>query len=159
MTVSIQAQTAPEEGFTIDRTAHTLRFVRHLDAPREWVFEAWTTPEQLTAWWDASGERLSACEVDLRVGGSFRFVSPSHAHMPFTGTYLTIVPPELLEFRAMDALGRVLLEEADGGSRMTVEIVCNSAEHLEHYVRLGVAHGTGKTCDNIVAFIAARTAP
>src|SRR5690606_26943641 len=36
MTVSIQAQTAPEEGFTIDRIAHTLRFVRHLDAPREW---------------------------------------------------------------------------------------------------------------------------
>ena len=143
-------------GFDIDRANHALRFVRAFSAPREMVFEAWTTPEQLACWWDAGGERLSVCEMDLRPGGAFRFVAPSHAHMAFTGTYLTIDPPERLEFEAMDAIGRVLLDEVDGGTRMTVEIVCTSADHLEHYIKLGVANGTSQTCDNLVAFIAGK---
>ncbi|WBY09804.1 hypothetical protein PIB19_03290 [Sphingomonas sp. 7/4-4] len=66
---------------------------------------------------------------------------------------MEIAPPERLVFTAMDATGRVLLAESDRGTRMTVEIVCNSAEHLEHYVQLGVAKGTSRTCDNLVAFI------
>jgi uncharacterized protein YndB with AHSA1/START domain len=140
-------------GFEIDRAAHTLRFVRELAAPRQAVFEAWTTPEELALWWDAGGERLTVCEMDLRPGGSFRFVAPSHMHMPFTGTYLEISPPERLVFEAMDAIGRVLLVEAGDDTRMTVEIVCNSPEHLEHYVKLGVANGTAKTCDNLVNFL------
>jgi len=143
-------------GFEVDRAHHTLRFVRDFAAPRAMVFEAWTTPEQLACWWDAGGEKLSVCEMDLRPGGSFRFASPSHAHMAFTGVYRTITPPARLEFEAMDALGRVLLDEVDGGTRMTVEIVCTSAEHLEQYLKLGVANGTSRTCDNLVAFIAAR---
>ncbi|MES2046474.1 MAG: SRPBCC domain-containing protein [Pseudomonadota bacterium] len=143
-------------GFEVDRANHALRFVRSFSAPRAMVFEAWTTPEQLACWWDAGGERLSVCEMDLRPGGAFRFVSPSHAHMPFTGTYRNITPPERLEFEAMDAIGRVLLDEVEGGTRMTVEIVCTSAEHLEHYIKLGVANGTSQTCDNLVAFIAGK---
>ena len=156
--MATEAQTADPAGFEIDRAAHTLRFVRQLAAPREAVFDAWTTPEQLTCWWDAAGEPLTECEVDLRPGGGFRFVSPGHSHMAFTGTYLLIDRPERLEFEALDALGRVVLQEADGGTRMTVEIVCNSDDHLEHYVKLGVAKGTSATCDNLVAFIASRSA-
>ena len=148
------AQADAATGFDIDRANHALCFVRSFSAPRDMVFEAWTTPEQLACWWDAGGEHLSVCEMDLRPGGSFRFVAPSHAHMPFTGTYRTIAPPELLEFEAMDAIGRVRRDEVDGGTRMTVEIVCTSAEHLEHYIKLGVANGTSRTCDNLVAFIA-----
>lgn len=146
--------TANETGFEIDRTAHTLRFERQFAAPREAVFQAWTTPEQLSCWWDAGGARLSVCEVDLRPGGAFRFISPSHPQMPFTGTYRLITPPELLEFEAMAAIGRVLLADSDGGTAMTVEIICNSAEHLEKYIELGVANGTSRTCDNLVCFIA-----
>ena len=152
------AQADAATGFDVDRATHTLRFVRAFAAPRAMVFEAWTTPEQLACWWDAGGEHLSVCEMDLRPGGSFRFVSPSHAHMAFTGTYREISPPARLEFEAMDAIGRVLLDELDGGTLMTVEIVCTSAEHLEHYIKLGVANGTSRTCDNLVAFIDAQRA-
>jgi uncharacterized protein YndB with AHSA1/START domain len=153
MTMPATAQAPDAPDFEIDRTANTLRFVRDFAAPRELVFQAWTTPEELSCWWDAGGERLTECEMDVRPGGSFRFVSPRHAHMPFTGTYIEIAPPERLVFTAMDATGRVLLAERGSGTRMTLEIVCNSAEHLEHYVQLGVARGTSQTCDNLVAFI------
>jgi uncharacterized protein YndB with AHSA1/START domain len=150
------SQTAEQAGLEIDRVTHTLRFRRQFAAPPAVVFEAWTTPEQLRLWWDAGGEPLSVCEIDLRPGGRFRFVAPSHAHMPFTGTYRTIAPSTRLEFEAMDALGRVLLEDIGGRTAMTVEIVCNSAEHLEQYVKLGVANGTSKTCDNLVSYVASR---
>jgi len=38
-------------------------------------------------------------------------------------------------------------------SWLTVEIVCNSEEQLEHYVQLGEANGTAITCDNLVSFL------
>jgi uncharacterized protein YndB with AHSA1/START domain len=154
--VTATSQIMDPRSFEIDRDAHTLRFVRECDAPPEAVFEAWTDPEQLRLWWDAGGHPLSTCEIDLRPGGSFRFVSPGHADMPFTGTYREISPPSRLEFTAMDALGRVLFNDLGGRTEMIVEIVCNSAEHLEQYIKLGVANGTSRTCDNLVAFIAGR---
>ena len=62
-------------GFAIDEATHTIRFVRDLDAPPARVFAAWTEPEQLAQWWDATGEKLAACEIDLRPGGAFRFAT------------------------------------------------------------------------------------
>ena len=147
-------RTIDASGFEIDEAAHTLRFVRQLAASRIDVFRAWTTPEELAVWWDAGGEKLTVCEIDLRPGGSFRFIAPSHMHMPFTGTYVEIDPPERLVFETMGAIGRVLLAEHENGTRMTVEIACSSAEHLEQYVKLGVANGTAKTCDNLARFLA-----
>lgn len=144
------ALAADATGFMIDRPAFTIRFVRNFSAPPEAVFEAWTDPRQMTQWWDAGGQPLTHCEIDLRVGGAFTFVSPSHAHMPFTGVYQVIDPPHLLVFEAMGATGRVALAGHDDGTRMTVEIVCRSAEHLDEYIRLGVANGTSQTLDNLV---------
>ncbi len=151
--MSAAAQTAEPADFEIDRAAHTLRFVRDFAAPREAVFDAWTRPEEISCWWDAGGEPLLECEMDVRPGGSFRFLAASHAHLAFTGTYLEVARPERLVFTAMDATGRVLLAEIERGTRMTVEIVCNSAEQLEQYIQRGVADGTSRTCDNLVAYI------
>ncbi len=145
--------TAETTGFTIDRAAHTIRFIRDFAAQPATVFEAWTTPEHMIQWWDAGGKQLIRCEIDLRIGGSFVFVSPSHAHMPFTGTYQRIEPPHLLEFEALGATGRVALDGHDGGTRMTVEIICTSEEHLDEYIRLGVANGTSQTLDNLVTYL------
>lgn len=140
-------------GFTIDRAAHAIRFVRDFAASPDAIFAAWTTPDSVRQWWDAGGEPLSRCEIDLRPGGGFVFVSPSHAHMAFTGTYRQIEPPHLLVFEAMDATGKVMLADHDGGTRMTVEILCRSEEHLDDYIRLGVANGTSMTLDNLVAHL------
>jgi uncharacterized protein YndB with AHSA1/START domain len=147
------ATIAEATGFSIDRDAHTIRFVRDFAAAPATVFEAWTTPEHMRLWWDAGGKPLTRCEIDLRVGGGFVFVSPSHEHMPFTGTYERIEPPHLLAFEALGATGKVMLADHAGGTRMTVEIVCRSDEHLDEYIKLGVANGTSQTLDNLVAYL------
>ena len=78
--------TGTEPGFAIDHGAHIIRFEREVNAPREEVFEAWTTPEEVTAWWDPDGEPLVTCEIDLRVGGAFAFATRAHSEMPFAGS-------------------------------------------------------------------------
>ncbi len=145
-----QAQT----GLEIDHATHTIRFVRSFDAPAELVFEAWTRPEHLRCWWDAAGGLLAVCEIDLRPGGTFRFVSKGHPDMPFTGVYLEITPPYRLVFEALNSTGRVQFASTGDKTRMTVEIACKSAEQLERFLQIGVAAGTSQTLDNLVAYMA-----
>jgi uncharacterized protein YndB with AHSA1/START domain len=148
-----QSQAAVRTNLEIDRGAHTIRFTRVFAASPAQIFEAWTRPEHVACWWDTTGERLAVCEIDLRKGGSFRFVTRGHPEMPFEGTYREISPPDRLEFGAMGAsTGRVLLQDVDGGTRMTVEIVCGSAEHLDQFLKMGVDGGTTKTLDNLVDY-------
>jgi uncharacterized protein YndB with AHSA1/START domain len=140
-------------GFAIDETTHTIRFVRDLEAAPARVFAAWTEPEQVAQWWDATGEKLGACEIDLRPGGAFRFVTSHHPDKPFTGVYREIAPPTLLVFEANGATGKVLLAQRAGGTRMTVEIACLSPEHLAQFVATGVAAGTSRTLDNLATHL------
>jgi uncharacterized protein YndB with AHSA1/START domain len=89
----------------IDRASHAIRLTRVFDASRVQIFEAWTKPEQVTCWWDAASAPLIACEIDLRPGGAFKFVTQSHPEMPFAGIYREITPPDRLVFEAMGATG------------------------------------------------------
>jgi len=97
----VQAQATARTDLEIDRGAHILRLIRVFDAPRTDIFEAWTRPEHVRCWWDAAGEPLTVCEIDLRPGGAFKFVSKGHPDMAFTGTYHEIAPPERLVFEAI----------------------------------------------------------
>src|ERR1700740_2551312 len=68
---------------------------RAFDAPRHLVFEAFTKPELLKRWFGPRGWSLPVCEVDLRVGGGFRFVlrGPDGQQMGMRGTYRELDPP------------------------------------------------------------------
>jgi uncharacterized protein YndB with AHSA1/START domain len=143
--------------FTIDEANHTIRLVRDLDASPARVFAAWTDPAQVAQWWDATGEKLATCEIDLRPGGAFRFVTSHHPDKPFTGVYREIAPPALLVFEANAAVGKVMLAERAGGTRFTVEIVCRSAEHLAQYIAMGVAVGTSQTLNNLASHLRKRS--
>jgi uncharacterized protein YndB with AHSA1/START domain len=142
-------------GLVIDRDAHTIILTRALAAPREQVFDAWTRPEHVTCWWDPSGEKLAACAIDLRPGGAFSFVGRHTGPWPFAGIYREIAPPHRLVFEAMGAIGRVDLEEAGGGTLLTVTIACGSAGQLEQFLKTGVDSGTAQTLDNLVAYVGA----
>jgi uncharacterized protein YndB with AHSA1/START domain len=74
-----------------------IAMTREFDAPRSLVFDAWTKPELLKRWLGVRGGwTFAVCEVDLRVGGAYRYVwrGPSGAEMGMGGVYREIVRPE-----------------------------------------------------------------
>lgn len=144
--------------FELDRKRNRLVFRRDLATSAERAFDAWTVPALITRWWDPEGRPLAGCDVDLRVGGAFRFVNAGGGAHGFAGTYTEIDRPHRLAFGAQGASGVVTFEEAGGTTRMTVEITCGSEEHLEQFVRMGIADGTARTLDNLSAFLRERAA-
>jgi uncharacterized protein YndB with AHSA1/START domain len=141
---------------TVDRDTRTIILTRLFAAPCELVFEAWTRPEHVTCWWDPACEPLAECEIDLRPGGTFRFVTRhSPGAQEFAGVYREIAPPRHLVFEAMGAIGRIILDETDGKTLLTVRIECGSAEQLEQFLKMGIDTGTAKTLDSLVAYIGA----
>jgi uncharacterized protein YndB with AHSA1/START domain len=152
----LRNQSVADTEVVVDWNTHAIILTRMFAAPREKVFEAWTRPEHVTCWWDPAGHPLAQCEIDLRPGGSFRFVSRhAPAAQQFGGVYREISPPDCLVFEAMGAVGRVILEEIGGKTQLTVRIECGSAVLLEQYLKLGIDAGTAKTLDNLVAYIRA----
>jgi uncharacterized protein YndB with AHSA1/START domain len=135
-----------------DRSAHAITLTRTFAASREHIFEAWTRPKHVACWWDAGGGRLAQCEIDLRPGGVFKFVTQNGQVPPFTGIYREIVPHELLVFEAMGAVGKVVLEDVGGKTLLTVVIKCQSAEQLDQFLKMGVDVGTSQTLDNLVVY-------
>jgi len=76
-----------------------IAMTRVFDAPRSLVFDAWTKPELLRRWLGVRGGwTFAVCEVDLKVGGSYRFVwrGPDGSEMAMGGVYREIVRPERL---------------------------------------------------------------
>jgi uncharacterized protein YndB with AHSA1/START domain len=145
---------------TIDPQTFTIAFERRLPVSRAEVFDAWTKPEQIAEWWDPTGARLVTCEIDLRPGGTFRFVNEGHGP-PFAGTYQVVERPSRLVFEAMGSVGTVTLEAVGTTTRMSVTIRCASKEQLEHFVAMGIAPNTDRTLDNLVRYVGkpARTSP
>jgi len=158
MTMPATPQASAPTGLTIDRSSNTIRLIRDFAAAPVAVFEAWTQPRRVACWWDPTGEPLARCDIDLRPGGAFAFVSKSHPEAPFSGTYREVAPPRRLHFEALGSLGRVELEALGAGTRMTVEIQCASPEHLEEFLKRGVDVGTAQTLDNLVAYVGQRSA-
>ena len=79
---------------------HELKIARIIPAPREEVFEAWTTAESLKEWICPEGSSVSHIELDVQIGGTFR-IELQHVEegeMVITGIYREIRPPEKLVF-------------------------------------------------------------
>ena len=89
---------------------------RMFEAPRELVFRLWSRPELIVRWWGPEGLYLSRCEMDFRVGGSWRFTmhSVGGGEYPIHGVYREIVPPSRLSF--------TYCPEEQGGFETLVEI-------------------------------------
>ncbi|MEN3313249.1 MAG: hypothetical protein V7645_2578 [Actinomycetota bacterium] len=71
---------------------------REFDAPKHLVYKAWTTPELVRRWWHAKRGEVTIAEIDLRVGGRWRYVSvtPDGFEAGFHGEYREIVPNDRL---------------------------------------------------------------
>ena len=127
---------------------------REFDAPRELVFEAFTKPEHITRWLGWRGDTMPVCEVDLRVGGKYRYVwsLSDGGEMGLYGEFLEIDPPSRIVqtenfdepyFEAMGS-GTVItltLEERDGKTLMTETIACKSREARDGIIATGMESG------------------
>ncbi len=130
---------------TVERTSERdLVITRSFDAPARIVFAAWTTPELFMRWWapKSLGMSILSCEMDVRVGGSYRIAfgsDPANA-MPFFGTYIDVIPNARLawtnEESAEGAVTTVTFAEKDGKTLLTLHERYPSKEALD-------ANGTG----------------
>jgi uncharacterized protein YndB with AHSA1/START domain len=138
-----------------------IEIVRRFAAPRARVFDAWTKPDQIAAWWDPRRRPLAACEVDLRPGGSFRFVPQAAAGEapPFVGRYREIAPPSRLVFATpgpspgRETVGTLTFDEQDGWTTLTIRMSCDSRGDRDALLRARVDVGTVQTLAGLAAHL------
>ena len=77
-------------------TDEQILITREFDAPKHLVYKAWTTPELVRRWWSGHQGEMTTCEMDLRVGGRWRYVMVAEGgfEVAFHGEYREIVPNE-----------------------------------------------------------------
>ena len=79
-------------------TDEQILITREFDAPKHLVYKAWTTPELVRRWWSGLRGEMTVAEIDLRVGGKWRYVMIAHGEfeVAFHGEFREIVPNERL---------------------------------------------------------------
>jgi uncharacterized protein YndB with AHSA1/START domain len=142
---------------------------RVFDAPRQMVFEAYTRPELLKQWAGGPpGWNLVVCEVDLRVGGAWRWVieGPDGQKMGLGGVYLDVVAPErLVSTEAFDepwyegeATSMLVLTERDRRTTLTLTVRYASREVRDGVLKTPMAEGLGAGFDRMAELLASQPA-
>lgn len=137
---------------------------RLFDAPRRLVYAAFTTPELLQRWYGARGWHLVHCEIDLRVGGAWRFVSrgPGGAEMGQSGVYQEVSPPERLVYTELfdnqsypgESLIRHEFVERDGRTTLTSTVLYATREGRDKVLTYPMARGAGESFDRLAELLA-----
>jgi uncharacterized protein YndB with AHSA1/START domain len=136
-----------------------IRLTRVFDAPRHLVFEAMTKPEHVKQWWGRLGEGYSVpvCEIDLRLGGRWRFVSRHpNGEAVFYGMYREIEAPERLVFTEIyepfpdaESVVTAMFTDENGKTRLTVSVLYPSLEVRDMVIKTGMAKGAGVSYDRL----------
>jgi len=129
---------------------------REFDAPKELVYKAWTTPELVRRWWSAKRGEVTVAEIDLRVGGTWRYVmiADGGVEVAFHGEYREIVPNERLVstevYEGMpdaEALDTLTLSESEGRTTMTILVQHATKEHRDAHIESGMEDGMQDALD------------
>ncbi|HYM63744.1 MAG TPA: SRPBCC family protein [Gaiellaceae bacterium] len=140
-------------------TDEEILITREFDAPKHLVYEAYTTPELVRRWWSGLRGEMTIAEIDLRVGGMWRYVMVATGgfEVAFHGEYREIVPnerivttevyemPEAPEGEA--PLNIVTITEADGRTTLTILVQCPSQELRDTIVNSGMEAGMQEGMD------------
>ena len=137
---------------------------RSFDAPRRLVFEAWTKPEHFKHWFGCRHSTLVSCDIDLRLGGAFRFVmtGPDGREHTMHGVYREIVPNARLVFTegyftegfmSNEALVTMTFEERDGQTLFTSRILHLSPEDRDIHLNTGMEKGWAETFDRLEEYL------
>jgi uncharacterized protein YndB with AHSA1/START domain len=137
-------------------TDEQILITREFDAPRHLVYKAWTTPELVKRWWHANRGEVTVVEIDLRVGGTWRYVMVADGglEVAFHGEYREIVPNERIVstevYEGMpdaEALDRTTFAEADGRTTVTILVQHTSKEHRDAHLESGMEAGLQDALD------------
>jgi uncharacterized protein YndB with AHSA1/START domain len=131
-----------------------IRYRRFVKAPPELMFAMWTEPEHLRNWWGPRELELVLCEVDLRVGGSYRMVhrAPDGTEHAFRGEYLELDRPTKIVQTFVyepwpDAVSveSVQFEETGDGTLVRGESRHSSLENRDRHVESGMESGMAES--------------
>lgn len=137
-----------------------IEITRVFNAPRELVFDAFTKPELLKRWlFGPSGWSFVVCEVDLRVGGAYRYVwrKQDGTEMGMGGVHREIVVPERVvntqkfdqDWTGGEAVGTLLLTEHGGKTTSTNTILYVSKEARDGALSSGMERGMAMGYDRL----------
>jgi uncharacterized protein YndB with AHSA1/START domain len=154
------ASAANRDSFAVTTPSdEEIRMTRLFDAPPDLVFEVMTKPEHIREWWGRLGDGYSVpvCEVDLRVGGAWKFVNRHpQGEATFYGEYLEIDAPRRVVFTEIfadfpDSPSTVTSElVAEGDKTRLVATVRYPSKMVRDMVmQSGMAHGAGLSYDRL----------
>jgi uncharacterized protein YndB with AHSA1/START domain len=136
---------------------------RAFDAPRKLVFETLTRPEHVKRWYGPRRFSVVVCEIDLRVGGTWRYVlrDADGSEYGFSGEYREIVPPERLVstegYEAMpghEYLVTLTLDEQDAKTLLRSHLLYQNVADRDGHVQSGMEPGMRETLDRLGELLA-----
>ncbi len=137
-------------------TDEQILITREFDAPKDLVYRAYTTPELVRRWWHAKRGEMTVAEIDLRVGGGWRYVmvTPDGFEVAFHGEFREIVPNERIVstevYEGMpdaEALDTVTFTEVDGRTTLTILVQHARKEHRDAHIESGMEDGLQDALD------------
>jgi uncharacterized protein YndB with AHSA1/START domain len=137
-------------------TDEQILITREFDAPKHLVYKAWTTPELVKRWWSAKRGEVTVAEIDLRVGGRWRYVmvTDDGFEVAFHGEYREIVQNERIVstevYEGMpegEAVDTLTLTEVDGRTTLTILVQHTSKEHRDAHINSGMEDGLQDALD------------
>ena len=143
-------------------TDDQILITREFDAPKHLVYKAWTTPELVRRWWNAKRGEVTIAEIDLRVGGNWRYVmvTPDGTEVGFHGEYREIVPnerivstetfeglPEGVSEEEGTTVNTATLTEMDGRTTLMILIQAPSKASRDAIIESGMEAGMQDAMD------------
>jgi uncharacterized protein YndB with AHSA1/START domain len=138
-------------------TDNEILITREFDAPKHLVYKAWTTPELVKRWWSGHQGNMTIAEIDLRVGGRWRYVMVAEGgvEVGFHGEYREIVPNERIvntEVYEAEPEGEpvevtVTFTEVDGRTILTLLTRTSSKEIRDVILDSGMETGVQQQMD------------
>ena len=131
---------------------------RSFEAPRDLVWEALTSPRHLLRWWGPDWCPLVSCEVDFRVGGTWRYLSrmADGTELGWHGTYMDIVAGERVEssevfegFPDAESVNTLTLSEDDGTTTLSVLVRHATRENRDGHIDSGMEPGMQIVLDRL----------
>ena len=131
---------------------------RDFDAPRHLVYRAWTEPELIARWWSGDRGEVVSIEVDLRVGGTWRYVMTAHGgfEVAFHGEYREVVPNDRIVSTEIFegapnavAVTTTTFTEQDGRTTVRVLVQHASQEDRDAHINSGMEDGLQEAMDHL----------